>query len=103
MISRAGARDRLVALTGQARPLTASEEKKFSLIQEACIKANADGFISKLPQGYDTVVGERGKLVWSLSGRYFEHCDESGKQLERQSFLEFPRNQAFLDERPLFA
>ena len=27
------------------------EEKKFELIKGACVKANADGFISKLPQG----------------------------------------------------
>ncbi|KAL0573652.1 hypothetical protein V5O48_008298, partial [Marasmius crinis-equi] len=41
----------------------ASDEKKFGLIKEACIKANADGFISKLPNGYDTMVGERGFLL----------------------------------------
>jgi ATP-binding cassette subfamily B (MDR/TAP) protein 1 len=41
----------------------ASEEEKFKLIQEACIKSNADGFITKLPQGYDTLVGERGFLL----------------------------------------
>ncbi|KAF9242528.1 P-loop containing nucleoside triphosphate hydrolase protein [Melanogaster broomeanus] len=40
-----------------------AEEEKFKLIKEACIKANADGFISKLPQGYDTMVGERGFLL----------------------------------------
>lgn len=40
-----------------------SEEEKFKIIKEACIKANADGFISKLPQGYDTMVGERGFLL----------------------------------------
>lgn len=40
-----------------------SEEEKFKLIKEACIKANADGFISKLPSGYDTMVGERGFLL----------------------------------------
>lgn len=39
------------------------DEKKFELIKEACIKANADGFISKLPNGYDTMVGERGFLL----------------------------------------
>lgn len=33
------------------------------LIKEACIKANADGFISKLPLGYNTMVGERGFLL----------------------------------------
>lgn len=41
----------------------ASEEEKFKLIKEACVKANADGFISKLPLGYDTMVGERGFLL----------------------------------------
>ena len=40
-----------------------SEEDKFKLIKEACIKANADSFISKLPNGYDTPVGERGFLL----------------------------------------
>jgi ATP-binding cassette subfamily B (MDR/TAP) protein 1 len=41
----------------------ALEEEKFALIKEACVKANADGFISKLPNGYDTMVGERGFLL----------------------------------------
>jgi ATP-binding cassette, subfamily B (MDR/TAP), member 1 len=40
-----------------------SEAEKFALIKQACIKANADGFISKLPLGYDTLVGERGFLL----------------------------------------
>lgn len=41
----------------------APEEEKFKLIKEACVKSNADGFITKLPQGYDTLVGERGFLL----------------------------------------
>jgi ATP-binding cassette subfamily B (MDR/TAP) protein 1 len=41
----------------------ASPEEKLRLVMEACIKANADGFISKLPLGYDTLVGERGYLL----------------------------------------
>ncbi|KAJ6605662.1 P-loop containing nucleoside triphosphate hydrolase protein [Mycena sp. CBHHK59/15] len=41
----------------------ASEEEKFALIKDACVKANADGFITKLPMGYDTMVGERGFLL----------------------------------------
>lgn len=40
-----------------------SPEEQFKLIKEACVKANADGFISKLPLGYDTMVGERGFLL----------------------------------------
>ena len=41
----------------------ASEEEKDALIKEACLKANADGFVSKLPEGYNTLVGERGFLL----------------------------------------
>ena len=41
----------------------ASEEEKDVLIKEACLKANADGFISKLPEGYNTMVGEHGCLL----------------------------------------
>ncbi|EIW81034.1 P-loop containing nucleoside triphosphate hydrolase protein [Coniophora puteana RWD-64-598 SS2] len=41
----------------------ASPDEQFKLIKEACIKANADGFITKLPNGYDTMVGERGFLL----------------------------------------
>ena len=41
----------------------APEEKKFMLVKDAAIKANADDFISGLPNGYDTLVGERGFLL----------------------------------------
>jgi ATP-binding cassette subfamily B (MDR/TAP) protein 1 len=41
----------------------ATEEEKFALIKEACIKANADGFVNNMPLGYDTMVGERGFLI----------------------------------------
>lgn len=40
-----------------------TEEEKFRRVQEACVKANADSFIQKLPLGYDTLVGERGFLL----------------------------------------
>lgn len=41
----------------------ATEEEKFALIQNACIKANAHDFITELPAGYETMVGERGFLL----------------------------------------
>jgi ATP-binding cassette subfamily B (MDR/TAP) protein 1 len=41
----------------------ANEEEKFALIKDACVKANADGFINSMPMGYDTIVGERGFLM----------------------------------------
>ncbi|PVF91824.1 hypothetical protein CPB86DRAFT_846410, partial [Serendipita vermifera] len=40
-----------------------SEEERMAKVKEACIKANADGFISALPDGYNTLVGERGFLL----------------------------------------
>ncbi|KIY44784.1 multidrug resistance protein 1 [Fistulina hepatica ATCC 64428] len=39
------------------------ESEKRELIKQACVMANADGFISKLPDGYDTMVGERAILL----------------------------------------
>ncbi|KAL1953812.1 hypothetical protein VTO42DRAFT_2139 [Malbranchea cinnamomea] len=39
------------------------EEKKRELVRQACIESNADEFIQKFPNGYDTVVGERGSLL----------------------------------------
>ncbi|RVD87317.1 uncharacterized protein DFL_001559 [Arthrobotrys flagrans] len=39
------------------------EEEKRKLVQEACILSNAHDFVTQLPDGYDTQVGERaGKL-----------------------------------------
>lgn len=41
----------------------ASEQDKEKLIIDAAKMANAHGFISQLPEGYDTMVGERGFLL----------------------------------------
>jgi predicted dehydrogenase len=55
-------------------------------------------FVQRPAQRSCTIIGERGKLCWSLSRRFLEHCDESGKVIEHRDYAQFPRNQAFLDE-----
>lgn len=41
----------------------APDAERFELVKKACIDANAHDFIMKLPDGYDTNVGERGMLL----------------------------------------
>jgi predicted dehydrogenase len=55
-------------------------------------------FVQRPAQRSCTVIGERGRLVWSLSSRSLEHCDETGRVVERHDYSAFSRNQAFLDE-----
>ena len=55
-------------------------------------------FVQRPAQRSLTVIGERGTLVWSLSGRFLEQRNEAGQVLERHDYSQFPRNQAFLDE-----
>jgi ABC-type multidrug transport system fused ATPase/permease subunit len=38
----------------------ASDEEKKTMVEEACKEAYAEEFISRLPQGYETMVGESG-------------------------------------------
>lgn len=55
-------------------------------------------FFQRPAQRSVTVVGERGRITWSLSGRFLEHVNETGQVIERQDHSQFQRNQAFLDE-----
>jgi ATP-binding cassette, subfamily B (MDR/TAP), member 1 len=41
----------------------ASEEEKRAIVEKACEMANADQFVQNLPEGYETIVGERGFLL----------------------------------------
>lgn len=41
----------------------ASDDDRFELVRNACIAANAHDFITALPEGYDTYVGDRGMLL----------------------------------------
>ena len=53
---------------------SASQPEKLRLIKEACVKANADGFVTKLPNGYQTMVGERGFLLSGGQKREYAEC-----------------------------
>ncbi len=48
------------------------------------------------------VLGERGRLEWSLSDRYFRRWDAAGQLVEDVDYRDYPRNDAFLDELRLF-
>lgn len=55
-----------------------SEEKKRELVMEACKEAFADEFIDRLPDGYETVVGDSGaKLSGMLLFLLFHACRSS--------------------------
>ena len=40
-----------------------TDDEKRQRVRQACVEANADEFVEALPQGYDTVVGERAGLL----------------------------------------
>ncbi|CAK1365324.1 Multidrug resistance protein 3 [Cercospora beticola] len=43
--------------------LSLPDEKKRALVEDACRQANAHDFITELPEGYDTQVGERASML----------------------------------------
>jgi predicted dehydrogenase len=49
-----------------------------------------------------TVIGDAGRMEWSLSERYFRRWDAEGKVVEDVDYAEYPRNQAFIDELSYF-
>jgi predicted dehydrogenase len=48
------------------------------------------------------VVGESGRLEWSLSDRTFRRWDESSALVEQDDHSSYPRNQAFVEELGYF-
>ena len=39
-------------------------DEQFTLIKQACVKAQAHAFISALPSGYDTLAGDGGMRLY---------------------------------------
>ena len=78
-IFRVDPEERRDGLTGTPSE-KASGKEKMAAVKEVCIKANADGFVTSLPQGYDTPVGERGFFaLWRTEAA---DCDRQGDSLE---------------------
>jgi predicted dehydrogenase len=48
------------------------------------------------------IVGERGKIEWSLSGKYLKRWDESGHLLEHQDYSQLARNAPYVAELQQF-
>nr|GAT56645.1 predicted protein [Mycena chlorophos] len=73
------------------------DDEKLRLIEKACILANADVFVRKLPAGYETLLGERGHLISAgqkqriaiaraiVKNPRFLLLDEATSALDRQS------------------
>jgi predicted dehydrogenase len=55
-------------------------------------------FVQRPGERRCVVVGEQGKLEWSLSGRSLKRWNAAGELCESHDFSELPRNQLFLAE-----
>ena len=100
-----GAPRRVFSMGGQVSSLEVDvDDLAVSLLEFARADGSAlfvelhQDFVQRPAQRSCTVMGEQGRLVWSLSGRFLEHCDETGRVIERCDYAALPRNQAFLDE-----
>lgn len=59
-------------------------------------------FFQRPPSRCVRVIGEQGRIEWSLSDRSLSVWDATGARVEHQDYSGFPRNQAFLDELGYF-
>ncbi|MGC4092287.1 MAG: Gfo/Idh/MocA family oxidoreductase [Polyangiaceae bacterium] len=48
------------------------------------------------------VIGEAGRIEWTLSERAFRRWDEKSTLVEQEDYANYPRNQAFVDELSYF-
>ncbi len=107
--------DSLMALLGRPERVFSSGGKLSSLevdvddVSSSLLEFRGEGgrvlpvrlhqdFVQRPAERRLVLVGEQGKLEWSLSGKSFKRWDESGALCEELDFADFPRNRLFEDE-----
>ncbi len=55
-------------------------------------------YLQRPPTRYFRIVGDAGRLEWSLSNGTFTRWNQAGEVVELVSYQDYPRNQLFLDE-----